>query len=88
VKRCQCEAIGCRAAIQPTEVFCRKHFVMLESDTQRALGRTFKPDAKRHSATFLVILEGAQREILFYVTNGHRLPRDRQFEWDDPPEVL
>lgn len=84
----ECEAIGCRAVILDTEVFCRRHFVMLNSDTQRVIGKTFRPRARRHSAVFVAALEFAQKEILFYQTNGHRLPVDRPFEWDDAPETL
>lgn len=61
---------------------------MLESDTRRVLGKTFRPGAKRQSATFDVVFQRALQEILFFQTNGHRIPRDRPFEWDDPPEML
>lgn len=83
MRRGQCEAIGCRAAILETEVFCRRHLLMLESDTRRVLGKTFRPGVRRQSARYLDVLALAQREILFFTTNGHHMPKDRAFEWDD-----
>lgn len=88
MRRGQCDAIGCRAVILHTEVFCSKHWAMLESDLQRIVAKTFRPGVKHHSARFLDALTAAQREILFFQTNGHRRPADTRFEWDDPPEVL
>lgn len=58
---------------------------MLETDTQRIIGRTFRCGVRR-SARFVQALEWACREILFFQTNGHKMPRDRAFEWDDAPE--
>jgi hypothetical protein len=78
----ECHAIGCRALILPTQVFCEKHLAMLESDTRRVLDATFRP-GKPTSKKFDVALAFAMNEILFFQTNGHRLPVNRDFEWDD-----
>jgi len=32
---------------------------------------------------FRDILELARREILYFQTEGHLMPRDRAFEWDE-----
>lgn len=81
--RGQCQAIGCRAAILDRELFCGRHAGMVESDTRRALDRTWRPANRRQSETFAVLLETAQREILYFQMNGHHTPRDRPFEWDE-----
>jgi len=83
MKHRTCNAIGCRAAILDTEVFCYRHLVMVESDVKRVLGRTFRPGMKHQSAVFSDTLERARREILYFVTNGHAVPRDRPFMWDE-----
>jgi len=82
MRRAFCNAIGCHAATLDTEAFCQRHWVMLESDTQKVIGRTFRP-GKPPTASFNRALEFARREILFLQTNGHRIPRDRDFQWDD-----
>jgi ERCC4-related helicase len=78
-----CNAIGCRALILDEEVFCARHLRMVQSDTRVLLGRKFRPLAKQQTATFRHFLELARREILFYQTEGHAMPHDRPFEWDD-----
>jgi len=55
---------------------------MLQSDIQRVIARTFRP-GRRPSARFLRALVIAQQEILFHVTNGHRMPRAQRFDFDD-----
>lgn len=77
-----CNAIACRAAILPTELFCAKHLPMLESDTRRVLARTFRP-GRPQSATFRQTLETARQEILNYAIRGGHVPRNRPFEWDE-----
>lgn len=81
MSRPTCEAIGCRAAILDTEVFCVKHWHMLESDTKRTIAKTFRAGGKRQSAAYMASLAFAQSEILFFQTNGHRMPKDSSFEW-------
>lgn len=77
-----CNAIGCRAAILPTQCFCERHINMLPTDVCRLVERSFRP-GKKHSERFKRALEHARREILVFVTHGHHVPRDRPFEWDD-----
>lgn len=60
---------------------------MVESDAKRVLGRTFRPGKKHQSAVFIDTLELARREILYFQTNGHHVPRDRPFMWDDDETV-
>lgn len=86
--RGRCHAIGCRASILPTEIFCTRHLLMVESDTRTVLGRTFRPLQQHQSATFLAVLDRAVHEVLYFTTSGHPVPRDRPFEWDDGPELL
>ena len=74
-----CEAVGCRAGILPTELFCQRHVVMVETDTRRILERTFGP-GRRASAVLEKALETARAEILFVQTNGYRMPREQVFE--------
>ena len=88
MKRATCNAIGCHAQILDTELFCARHVRMVESDTLRVLGRTFRPRAKYQSNVFRETLERARREILYFQTEGHAMPRDRAFEWDEGPELL
>ena len=88
MKRGECAYAPCRAQILTTELFCRKHLAMLESDTVRVLGKTYRPGAFRQSARFDVVFQQALKELLFFVTNGHRMLRAAAFEWDDAPEVL
>lgn len=83
MRRGACEAIGCRASVLESELFCARCLHMVESDARRALGRLWRPGQKHQSATFHVVLETARREILYFQTNGHPVPRDRPFEWDD-----
>lgn len=79
----ECNAIGCRALIISTEVLCARHVVMVESDTLRVLRKTYRPGQKYQSQVFRDTLDAARREILYYQTNGHKVPQDRPFEWDD-----
>jgi hypothetical protein len=79
----RCNAIGCRAAILDVECFCSRHLAMVESDTRRVFERSFRPCRLLQSKVFVVSLERAQREILYFVTEGHRIPRARAFEFDD-----
>lgn len=81
--RGRCVAVGCRAAILPSEILCPRHRVMAQSDTLTALGRLFRPGRPRQSATFSDLLERALAEILYFQTEGHRVPRDLPFMWDD-----
>lgn len=83
-----CCAIGCRAALLETELFCVRHLHMVESDTRRVLARTFRPAKKHQSAVFVETLSRARREVLCFQTNGHPVPKDRPFEWDDDEVTL
>lgn len=83
-----CEAIGCRADAIVNAVFCLRHRGMVQSDTLRLLERAFRPAARVQSKRFRDLLELAQREILYFQTEGHPLPRDRAFQWDEPKERL
>ena len=82
MKQCTCNAIGCRAAILDAEIFCRRHLSMVESDTRRVLAKHFRLN-RRQSAIFDDALRRAQSEILYFQTNGHPVPKDRPFMWDD-----
>lgn len=84
MQRTACNAIGCRAAILPSEVFCARHLLMVESDTRRVLRHTLRPRQRHQSDLCLVIVETALREILLWQTCGYKVPRDQPFEWDDP----
>lgn len=88
MKRRECNAVGCRASILDTEVFCSRCLAMVEGDTRRVLGRTFRPRIKHQSNVFRETLARALQEILYFKTEGHAMPRDRQFQWDDEPTVL
>jgi hypothetical protein len=81
-----CNAIGCRDRVPHPALFCARHLAMLQTDIQRILGKTYRPEARRQSRIFTITLETAQREILFCQTNGYRMPRNREFEWDDATE--
>lgn len=86
MSRHTCEAVGCSAAILPTELFCGRHLQMLESDLRRILERKYRPKARHQTQIFTLTLEKARHEILYRQTTGHPVPRDRPFEWDDPTE--
>jgi len=75
-----CAAIGCRAVILPTELFCEQHDRMLQSDIRTILGRHYRP-GRRHTKVCERALEQAQQEILFAQVAGYRLPREADFEW-------
>jgi len=81
--RRQCSAIGCRSSILREEVFCARCLVMVESDTRKLLGKHFRPLARKQSATFHHWLSEAQREVVYFKTAGHPVPKDRPFQWDD-----
>jgi len=55
---------------------------MVESDTQKLLKRHVRRTG-RPSKRLLETIAIAQQEILFVVTNGHRMPRRRAFDFDD-----
>ena len=55
---------------------------MMESDVRRILDRTWKP-GRKPSAVFLSTLALAVREILYVQVEGHRVPRARDFDFDD-----
>jgi hypothetical protein len=75
-----CAAIGCRARILPTELFCQRHLTMLQSDIRTLVLRTFRP-GQTPTKVFTRHLERAQLEILYAQTEGHRVPRPAEFEW-------
>lgn len=75
-----CNAIGCRALILPREVFCERHLVMLQSDIRKLVEKHYRP-GKKPSALFREFLDRARVEILYYQTEGHRVPREADFEW-------
>lgn len=75
-----CYAIGCRARVLPTIVFCEKHAAMVQSDTLKVLDRTFK-GRRKPSQVFEVALAIAQQEIVFCQTYGYRMPAQSGFEW-------
>ena len=77
-----CHAIGCRAVVQKTEVFCLPHQVMLPSDNRHRIERTFRP-GKRQSLAFEDALDRARLAIAYFIRNGHKEPRDEPFKWDD-----
>jgi hypothetical protein len=79
----ECEAIGCRARILRSEIFCARHDRMLQSDVRTILLRQFRPDARRQSLVFHRTLERARAEILYVQTEGHPPPRAQAFMWDD-----
>jgi len=76
-----CRAVACRALVLPTELFCERCRALLQSDVRRILERTWRPGAKRQSQIFEQTLERALGEILYAKTEGHRAPRDAEFEW-------
>ncbi len=82
-----CHAIGCRARILETEVFCATHGVMLEDDTRRLLAKTFRV-GRRQSQRFYLALAWAVKECLFYQTHGHRMPRASNFMWDEDADGM
>lgn len=80
-----CEVIGCRALILPYALFCDRCWPLIESDTRRIIEKHHRPNARRLNAVTMRAVEQATREILYFRTNGHPVPRDRPFEWDDAP---
>ena len=78
-----CFAIGCRALILDTEIFCRRHLLIVESDLRRVLERTYSPGKRRQSARFQAALSWAQGEILYFQLHGHVVPQASSFEFDD-----
>jgi hypothetical protein len=75
-----CWAIGYRASILPTQVFCERHTNMLQSDTRKLIGKTFRP-GRVQSDVFGVHLKRALNEILYYQTEGYRVPQQEDFAW-------
>jgi hypothetical protein len=75
-----CRAVACRALVLKTELFCDRHQRMLQTDLKTILYRQFRPGQKQ-TKLFEVTLERAQQEILYAQTEGHRVPRDAEFEW-------
>lgn len=55
---------------------------MLQSDVRRILGRQFRPGRKQSQA-FNRTLELARSEILYAQTEGHKVPREADFQWND-----
>ncbi len=78
----RCHAIGCRAEISAIDVFCTKHFLMVETDTRRVLAATFSP-GRRPSPRFQAALSFAQREVLAYQTDGQSVRPPADFEFED-----
>lgn len=81
MKHQTCNAIGCRALILPTFVFCARHSAILQSDILTLVGRAYRPNAHRQSSVFDVHLARARDEILYAQMAGHRAPRDGEFEF-------
>jgi hypothetical protein len=77
-----CFAIGCHDSVDEAAVFCERHTLMLWPDTARCVGKSYRPKSKQ-TKTFLVHLELARNEILSFQLNGHKVPRDHAFEFDD-----
>jgi hypothetical protein len=82
----ECEAIGCRARILTTQIFCERHDRMLQSDVRTILLRQFRPGKHTQSFVFARTLERAREEILYVQTEGHQPPRPQVFMWDDEPK--
>lgn len=80
-----CEAIGCSTGIFRDDLFCTKHVVMIEGDTRKLVAKLWRP-GKPKSAALERALVFARAEILFFVTNGHRMPQSQNFQWSDAPE--
>lgn len=76
----QCRAVGCRARVLRSELFCGRHDRMLQSDLKTILYRQFRP-GQTPSKVFTVSLERAIQEILYAQTEGHMVPRAASFEW-------
>lgn len=82
MRAAECQAVGCRASILPTQCLCERHLHQLPSDVRRLLEKSFRP-GRKPSERFHMALEHARRELLYVATKGHNVPRDRPFEWDD-----
>lgn len=82
-----CHAIGCRAAILPSELFCERHQRMCQSDVARVLAKKFRP-GKPLSKVCAKVLALAVKEILYFQTEGHHIPRDAAFQFDDDGQEI
>lgn len=80
VQRGACNAIGCRARVLPSELFCERHDRMLQSDIRTILLRQARP-GPRQTLVFQATLDRAREEILYAQHAGHRVPREQDFEW-------
>lgn len=81
MKAGHCRAIGCRAAILPTELFCERCAALLHSDVARILARQYRPGKPHQSQVFNMTLARAVDEVLYAKTIGHRVPRAQEFEF-------
>lgn len=80
MKQQTCNAVGCRALILPTDIFCQRHEDMLQSDIRAILHRQYRPGRKQ-TELFDINLAVARDEILYAQMEGHRAPRATEFEW-------
>lgn len=81
----QCSAIGCQALVLPFALFCDRCWPLVESDLARLIGKHHRPN-KRPSKVLERYMALAVKELLYLRTEGHRRPRDAEFEWtEDEP---
>lgn len=67
----RCHAIGCRADVPPTMLFCRRHWAMTPTTEQRAIWRTYRrgqEEDKTPSPAYVV----AQRAAVNAVARAER----------------
>lgn len=75
-----CWGPGCRALVRAELVFCPRCAALLHDDTRKLIERGFRPN-RRQSEVFGVHLHRAMTEIAYAKTEGHRIPREAEFEW-------
>lgn len=83
-----CEAIDCRSIILPFALFCDRCWPLVPSDVKRIIERHHRPSNKHRSGVLQRALDQAVQELLSLKTQGHYLPRNGAFEWDDAPAAL
>jgi hypothetical protein len=84
-----CRAIGCRAALLDSELFCDRHWRMVPSDVQRLVLAARNPGREKAGRLTKRCEHWVLRavdEILWVQTQGHRRPLDTRVEFTEEGE--
>lgn len=79
-----CAAVWCKALILPYALFCDECWRKCPSDLKRLIGKHHRP-GKKPSQVLTKWVAQAVAELLYLKTEGHHIPRDGSFMWDDEP---